>query len=299
MGEASLASTIFDRDSAVLGRYLLVLCLTLLGAGCAGKQVVVEGNFPTPLLDPLPVTLGVIYPSAFAQHEFFDEAKGRAESDWLVKTGEAQVEFWDILFSGMFEDVVHIRDWETVQSRGADIDGVIIPAIAELQYTIPTHTNVKVYEIWMRYQFRLVDVSTLHQQEDGALSFNPEERLATWPITAYGKTPTAFLQTDEEAVNLAAVVALRDAGAHFVTTFGANPGVATWLDDIAARQHNGIGPEGDVEGAEGSRNIGEGSPATAGDDAATAETAKNSGGSPAEDAVGEAMSSAEISGASS
>ena len=292
MGEASLASTIFDRDSAVLGRYLLVLCLTLLGTGCAGKQVVVEGNFPTPLLDPLPVTLGVIYPSAFAQHEFFDEAKGRAESDWLVKTGEAQVEFWDILFSGMFEDVVHIRDWETVQSRGADIDGVIIPAIAELQYTIPTHTNVKVYEIWMRYQFRLVDVSALHQQEDGALSFNPEERLATWPITAYGKTPTAFLQTDEEAVNLAAVVALRDAGAHFVTTFGANPGVAAWLDGIAARQHNGIGPEPDVEGAEGSPNI-------ARDDAATPETAKNGGGTPAEDAVGEAMSSAETSGASS
>ena len=292
MGEASLASTIFDRESAVLGRYLLVLCLALLGAGCAGKQVVVEGNFPTPLLDPLPVTLGVIYPSAFAQHEFFDEAKGRAESDWLVKTGEAQVEFWDILFSGMFEDVVHIRDWETVQSRGADIDGVIIPAIAELQYTIPTHTNVKVYEIWMRYQFRLVDVSALHQQEDGALSFNPEERLATWPITAYGKTPTAFLQTDEEAVNLAAVVALRDAGAHFVTTFGANPGVATWLDGIAARQHNGIGPEPDVEGAEVSPNI-------ARDDAATPETAKNGGGSPAEDAVGEAMSSAETSGASS
>ena len=299
MGEASLASTIFDRESAVLGRYLLVICIALLGTGCASKQVVVEGNFPTPLLDPLPVTLGVIYPSAFAQHEFFDEAKGRAESDWLVKTGEAQVEFWDILFSGMFEDVVHIRDWETVQSRGADIDGVIIPAIAELQYTIPTHTNVKVYEIWMRYQFRLVDVSALHQQEDGALSFNPEERLATWPITAYGKTPTAFLQTDEEAVNLAAVVALRDAGAHFVTTFGANPGVATWLDGIAARQHDGIGPEPDVGGAEGSRNMDEGSPAIAGDEAATAETAKNGSSSPAEDAVGEAMSSAETSGASS
>ena len=236
MGVASLVSTIFDLEPSVFGRWLLLLCLTLLGAGCATKQVVVEGNFPAPLLDPLPITLGVIYPSAFAEHEFFDEAKGRAESDWLVKTGEAQVEFWDILLTGMFDEVVHIRDWETVQTRGADIDGVLIPAIAELQYTIPTHTNVKIYEIWMRYQFRLVDISAIHQQEDGALSFNPDERLAAWPITAYGKTPTAFLQTDEEAVNLAAVVALRDAGAHFVTTFGATPDVAMWLDDIARRQ---------------------------------------------------------------
>ena len=236
MGVASLVSTIFDLNPSGFGRWLLMLCFTLLAAGCSTKQVVVEGNFPKPLLDPLPITLGVIYPSAFAEHEFFDEAKGRAESDWLVKTGEAQVEFWDILFTGLFDEVVHIRDWETVQSRGADIDGVLIPAIADLQYTIPTHTNVKIYEIWMRYQFRLVDITAIHQQEDGSLSFNPDERLAAWPITAYGKTPTAFLQTDEEAVNLAAVVALRDAGAHFVTTFGAAPEVAGWLDNIARRQ---------------------------------------------------------------
>ena len=220
-------------------RWLLLLCLTLLGAGCASKQVVVEGNFPTPLMDPLPITVGVIYPQAFAEHEFFDEAKGRADSDWLVKTGEAQVEFWDKVFNGMFAEVVHIRDWQTVQTRGGGIDGVIIPAISDLQYTIPTHTNVKIYEIWMRYDFRLVDINAIHQQDDGALTVNPDERLAAWPITAYGKTPTAFLQTDEEAVNLAAVVALRDAGAHFITTFGATPDIAAWLDDIANESRDG------------------------------------------------------------
>ena len=136
----------------------------------------------------------------------------------------------------MFATVVHIHDWETVERHRAEIDGVLIPAIGELQYTVPTHTNVKIYEIWMRYEFRLVDISAIHQQEDGALTFNPDERLAAWPITAYGKTPTAFLQTDEEAVNLAAVVALRDAGAHFVTTFGAIPDIALWLNTIATRE---------------------------------------------------------------
>jgi hypothetical protein len=48
-------------------------------------------------------------------------------------------------------------------------------------------------------------------------------------MTAYGKTPTAFLQSDEAAVNLAGVVALRDAGAHFVTSFRKVPEVAEWL----------------------------------------------------------------------
>jgi hypothetical protein len=198
--------------------------------------VIVEGNFPEPLLDPLPITMGVIYPPAFAQHEFFDEAKGRADSDWLVKTGEAQVAFWDTLLGGLFQEVVHINSWETVQSEGDRIDGVLIPSIAELQYTVPTHTNVKIYEIWMRYEFRLADIAAIHQQDDGALSFKPDDRLAQWPITAYGKTPTAFLQSDEEAVNLAAVVALRDAGAHFITTFGRTPEVAAWLDGLSPRQ---------------------------------------------------------------
>ena len=43
-------------------------------------------------------------------------------------------------------------------------------------------------------------------------------------------------EEDEEAVNLAAVVALRDAGAHFVTTFGATPDIALWLNTIATRE---------------------------------------------------------------
>jgi hypothetical protein len=234
-----LVSTILGPDSSAWWRRLVLLGLTVLLAGCSSKQVIVEGNFPEPLLDPLPITMGVIYPPAFAQHEFFDEAKGRADSDWLVKTGEAQVAFWDILLGGLFQEVVHIDSWETVESEGGRIDGVLIPSIAELQYTVPTHTNVKVYEIWMRYEFRLADMAAIHQQADGALSFNPEDRLAQWPITAYGKTPTAFLQSDEEAVNLAAVVALRDAGAHFITTFGRTPEVAAWLDGLSPRQASG------------------------------------------------------------
>ena len=91
----------------------------------------------------------------------------------------------------------------------------------------------------MRYEFRLADIAAIHQQDDGALSFKPDDRLAQWPITAYGKTPTAFLQSDEEAVNLAAVVALRDAGAHFITTFGRTPEVAAWLDGLSPRQASG------------------------------------------------------------
>ena len=80
----------------------------------------------------------------------------------------------------------------------------------------------------MRYEFRLVDISCDPSARGRRAERSTQTNASPWPITAYGKTPTAFLQSDEEAVNLAAVVALRDAGAHFITTFGSTPG-CPWL----------------------------------------------------------------------
>ena len=191
-----------------------ILLLALL-AGCGPSTVVVKGSFPPPLLDPLPLRMGVWYDEAFTGHEFFDEAKSRRESDWLVKTGEAQVQMWDTLLGGMFEELVQVKDRPAPGQMTQLVDAVLVPHVDELQYAIPTHTNVKVYEIWMRYRFELLTTGG--------------DPIADWTMTAYGKTPTAFLQSDEAAVNLAAVVALRDAGANFATNFTRVPEVREWL----------------------------------------------------------------------
>lgn len=196
----------------------LFTVLALLLAGCTTKEVTVQGNFPAPLIEPLPVTVGIWFEPEFAQHEFFDEAKGRSESDWIVKTGEAQVQMWSQLFDRMFADVRALQAAPSPKQMNPAVDAVLIPRVDELQYAIPAHTNVKVYEIWMRYAFELVTTSG--------------DPIAEWTMTAYGKTPTAFLQSDEEAVRLAGVVALRDAGAHFITTFHKVPEVARWLESF-------------------------------------------------------------------
>src|SRR5210317_2187410 len=87
---------------------LTLLMLALLSA-CGPAHVVVEGTFPEPLMEPLPLTIGVWYGEDFANHEFFDEAKSRAESSWIVKTGAAQVQMWDKLLGGMFVNLVHMK----------------------------------------------------------------------------------------------------------------------------------------------------------------------------------------------
>ncbi|WP_243391611.1 hypothetical protein [Pseudohalioglobus lutimaris] len=197
-------------------RLLVALLVVALLTGCGPTRVKVEGSFPAPLMEPVPLKLGIWYPEEFATHEFFDEAKSRSESSWVVNTGEAQVSMWDTLLKGMFTELVPMKGEPSPQQMNPVVDAVLIPFVDELQYAIPQHTNVKVYEIWMRYRFQLVTTSG--------------KPIAEWTMPSYGKTPTAFLRSDQAAVNLAAVMALRDAGANFATSFTRVPDVAAWME---------------------------------------------------------------------
>ena len=106
------------------------------------------------------------------------------------------------------------------------VDAVLVPHVAELQYSIPSHTKINVFEIWMRYRYELY-------APDGEL-------LADWTMTSYGKTPTAFLQSAEAAVNLAAVVALRDAGANFAMNFSNVPEVKMWMESVQTARDTAV-----------------------------------------------------------
>jgi hypothetical protein len=217
-------------DSTTLGRKakraLALTCLLALAA-CSAREVVVEGSFPTPVVDPVPVSVGVLFTKKFREHELVDDATGRGEASWRVSTGVAQVNFWSTLLPAFFQNVVFIESYEDLNTY--DVDAVLIPEVTDVQYAIPLYTNVKVYEIWMRYQLSLVDPEQLKDDENQAIVTENAQPFVQWPLTAYGKTPTAFLQSDTDAVNEAAVMALRDAGANFITSFGRVPGVLEWV----------------------------------------------------------------------
>ena len=145
-------------DSMTLGRKarrLLTLITFLVLTACTSKEVIVEGSFPTPLVDPVPASVGVLFTQEFKEHELVDDATGRGEVSWRVSTGTAQVEFWSTLFPAFFQNVVFIESYADLQAY--DVAAVLIPQVADVQYAIPLYTNVKVYEIWMRYNLALAE----------------------------------------------------------------------------------------------------------------------------------------------
>ena len=225
---SGLMTSVPDRHTRHWLQRTALLLVAVVLASCSTMKVTVDGAFPEPLMSKMPLTIGVWYDEAFTNHEFFDEASGRAEPSWLVRTGQAQIKMWDTVLGGMFVDLVHMKNRPGEGELNQVVDAILIPSVDELQYAIPQHTNVKVYEIWMRYRFDLVT--------------NGGEPIASWTMSAYGKTPTAFLRSDTDAVNLAAVVALRDAGANFAVNFTRVPEVRDWLQTRPTSEPAAPGP---------------------------------------------------------
>jgi hypothetical protein len=213
---------------------LAALFILLFVVACTSREVVVEGAFPTPLIDPMPVSVGILFTQEFREHELIDDATGRGEVSWRVSTGSAQVDFWSTLFPAFFQNVVFINSYEDLETY--DVDAVLIPEVSEVQYAIPLYTSVKVYEIWMRYQLSLVEPEQIMDTDNKTINLENMQAFAEWPLTAYGKTPTSFMQSDVDAVNLAAVMALRDAGANFITSFARVPGVMDWIENPEVAQ---------------------------------------------------------------
>ena len=201
-----------------------ILCLALLLTGCGGTKLVVTGDFPDPLVDPIPLKMGTYFPEEFSNYEFVQERDKRGGAAISIDSGRSQVKLFQRVFGSYFQTVRALDGLPEDQVLDG-LDGIIVPEVAQLQVSVPSETKTKVYEVWIKYNMNLY-------QPDGV-------KVLTWPVTAYGKTPKRFMKTREIALQQAFVVALRDAGAHFVSRFDRLPLVKEWL---AARGNNPTEP---------------------------------------------------------
>jgi len=188
------------------------LFVVLLSA-CGGASVVVDSSFPEPLVSALPIKMGVYFSDEFRGFTHEEEAEGQGK--YSISTGTSQVALFNQIFNSYFRDTVQLKSIDEAVEL-ASIDGVIAPEIEELQFAIPSQTKNNIFEVWIKYKLTLY-------QPDGTV-------IVDWPISAYGKTPTAFMQSSEAALEQAAIVALRDAGANFALSFDKQAAVKEWLE---------------------------------------------------------------------
>jgi len=190
---------------------MLAGLLLLLGA-CGVNSLVVEGNYPTPAVRKIPLTLG-LYFDEDVRNFLYIEYTETGQEEYRVASGQTHVQLFGSLLPAMFERVVVLDSMDDASDAG--VDAVFAPSIEEFQLALPQKTRLDAYEVWVKYNMRLLG-------PDGAY-------IADWVLTSYGKTPTENLLSAEGGINDATVSALRDLASNFTLSFSAVPEVRDWL----------------------------------------------------------------------
>ncbi len=202
----------------------IIFLLSLLSACSSNTSVSLKQSkaFPIPLVEAYPLNMGKHYSEDFVNYAYVAEAKrtinGKTKvvSRTEVALGEPQINLFNSVLDGMFSSVTPVENI-TPGSIPTTLDAVIIPAVVDFQYANPRVTRENVYEIWIKYRIRILTA-------DGT-------KVADFTVPAYGKTPSAMMKSASDAINSAAIVALRDLGASLITRFEREADVAAWLEE--------------------------------------------------------------------
>lgn len=189
--------------------------MMLVIVSCGVSNVVIDGSFPTPNIAKLPVSVAVIYDDALREFSFMEYTE-TGEEEFNIESGGSHIQLFNAVLPAMFDEVVFVDTIEEVQATGAD--AIFAPAIEEFQLALPAKTKLDVYEVWIKYNMRLLTAEG--------------DYIADWVLTSYGKTPAETFRSTEAAINDAAIVALRDLASSFSLSFGQVPEVRTWLSNL-------------------------------------------------------------------
>jgi len=180
-------------------------------AGCA-SVVTVEANFPPPLIERLPVRVGLLFDEALVDYEYFEEIPQQAT--WTIHLGDANELMLTGLFDGMFLETMAVDAVPLTSAEENRLDGVLHTELEKFEFEVPVGGKDEFVEVWMQYRLKL---------------YEPQGDLITdWPVSGYGK---AELENKEDSLNRATVVAMREVGAAIATQFAEHPPVDYWIQE--------------------------------------------------------------------
>jgi len=190
----------------------LISCFLI---SCGVSNLVVQGSFPTPNINKIPLSVAVYYDDALRAFSYMEYSEtGREEIN--IESGESHIRLFNAVLPAMFEEVIEVEGFDDPNVQG--VDAVFAPVIEEFQLALPEKTKLEVYEVWIKYNMRILNSSGVS--------------LADWVVTSYGKTPTETFLSVEDGINDAAIVALRDLASSFSLNFTRVPEVQDWLSTL-------------------------------------------------------------------
>jgi hypothetical protein len=182
------------------GRTAVLAALAGLVSAC-DQALTIPDRFPPPLVETLPLRVGVHYTEAFRTYTYTEA--GRGDTSWTIRAGDANVAMFDAVCQRLFRDSARV-DALPAPGTGAGYDAYLEPSVEAFEFAVPSQSGTNQYSVWIRYKLNVYG-------RDGTL-------ITTWPVSAYGQSASATLQP-ARSMQEATVLAMRDAAATISTGF--------------------------------------------------------------------------------
>jgi hypothetical protein len=192
------------RKSQVAGASLVALASLLLAA-CAPTRFEAQTDIPPPLIEKIPVVVGVYMPLEFTE-KVYEEKREVGGGEYTIGLGKAQSAGFMRVLEAMFDRVVRVASPKDAAATDPEIRGVLEPTLEDFAFVTPVHSGTPLYAASLRYTIRL---------------YSPQGELAeSWTFTGYGtQTADRFPGKGDAALAAATRLAMRDAGAKLAAEF--------------------------------------------------------------------------------
>jgi hypothetical protein len=176
----------------------------LVVAACAPTRFETKVELPTPLIDKIPVVVGVHVPLEFSEKVYHEKREGGIE--YTIGLGKAQSAGFMRIMNAMFARVVPVPAPNLAAQTDPEIRGTLEPVLEDYAFVTPLDSGSAVYAASLRYTVRL---------------YSPQGELSqSWTFTGYGsQAASMFPGKGDEALATATRLAMRDAAAKLAAEF--------------------------------------------------------------------------------
>ena len=185
-------------------RAALLACVAVLSAACAPTRFETATDVPQPLIEKIPVVVGVHLPLEFREKVYEEKREGGAQ--YSIGLGKAQSAGFMHILEAMFLRVVPVPSPADAVRVDPEIRGVLEPVLEDYAFVTPADSGTQSYAASLRYTIRL---------------YSPQGELAdSWTFTGYGsQAASAFPGKGDAALQAATRLAMRDAAAKLAAEF--------------------------------------------------------------------------------
>jgi hypothetical protein len=182
-----------------------ILAAALLLAACAPTKFETSTDIPQPLIEKIPIVIGVHLPLEFTE-KVYEEKRPAGGGEYSIGLGKAQSAGFMRVLNAMFARVVPVASPGAAAATDAEIRGVLEPVLEDFAFVTPGDSGTQMYAASLRYTIRL---------------YSPQGELAdSWTFTGYGSQPaSSFPGKGDAALAAATRNAMRDAGAKLAAEF--------------------------------------------------------------------------------